>query len=178
MKITNMFSTIRRRLFFDYSYYWEEGQEDEYDNIGDDEDILIIESQECIDPTLISGEDLKDVQFPWHGHTEKDFVYLNKRLEKCLSENGVSGGKKVAKKIKRKYPDVFDAYFQAPIKVLFEVESGTFSFMSDGRHRIIAAQKCSNRIPVWICRYYKKAEITKECFLHNEAHGNWRFGKE
>lgn len=174
--ISNIMYKLHDTLFWKYSNTWDAKNEEDYLNGNYYEEELFIVAQKIIPAKTIDMEDydIGESNFPWHGHTLDDFCRLNNALQNCIAIVERIRSPREVKKFRRKYREVYDAYFRRPIYVYQNRNSG-YSFGCDGRHRIFAAKQADGMIPVWVVEYKDPRNVSLEYYKKHAFAGSWRF---
>jgi len=173
---TYFLRTLMHKLFTraTYDFWWEDDCYNVYDDIDDEYEEPIIINQAVV-PAREINLDNEHVDFPWHNHSEDDFISLNEKLQGLLSEAISCKDKKSVIRFKKKHKEVYEAYFLRPLMVFEKDGSNRYSFGSDGRHRIFVAQKSDGLLPVWIVRHAKVSRLPLDQYKKRIAIGEWRF---
>ena len=137
-----------------YTPWWEDDIIESFEDEG--EEVCLIIKQGIFMADALPYE---DVSFPWHGRSLNDFKQLHIKMKKSLPEAMRCTSIQDVTRFKKKYPEVYKAYFYSPIQFLDDSP-----MVSDGRHRIYIAKLLNSVIPAWKVKYKR-----------NHAFGEWRF---
>ena len=158
-----------------YSLMTEQECQEILDDVDEDYEEPIVLVQKMVRARDIELREYNDVDFPWHGYSEGDFQSFNSKLQEVLPIAMSCDNQKKVNAFIRKYQDIYLAYFERPIEVLFQPDSDKYGFLGDGRHRIWIAQQADSLLPVWICEYRKIKNMPIDEFVKCCALGPWRF---
>lgn len=170
-----LYSNIKKQEYIPF-YKYNNDVENEYFDKNNDFFLCLVEQKYINASEIIMGEYEKSIEFPWHGHSYKDFVLLNEELENTLHLFQKCNNEKEATRLKRKYKTVYNAYYLAPICLTIDSQ-GRYHFGNDGRHRIFVARQKDNVIPVWITEYRERKDLSFEEYKMCHLYGEWRFTK-
>ncbi len=148
-----------------YVPWWEDDIVQSFEDEG--EEVCLIVKQGIFSADALPHE---DISFPWHGKTEIEFERLHAKMRESLADALSCKSIPEVIRFKKKYPEVYRAYFKVPIQFQDEI-----SLVGDGRHRIYIAQKLKSVVPAWKVEYKKKKETTFEEYRKYMAYGEWRF---
>lgn len=139
--------------------------------------IDIIVEQKYIPATSISMDALNEGEtsfFPWHGYSEEQFDELNSLFVSTLVDAQKCSTVQDTTRFLRKNKLVYEQYYSHPIHVT-EDSPGHYILLFDGRHRVYAAQKAKNIIPVFVVDTVAIETLTLNDYVDKTRNGPWNF---
>lgn len=99
---------------------WEEDCMNEYRLLDDEYEEPILLKQDYIAANTIVCDfcgNSDNQGFPWHRHTEEDYIKLNDKLQRSIPDIMDCGDATTAKKFIAENPEIYEAYLRWPIQI-------------------------------------------------------------
>lgn len=171
---------VKRQLIVPLrEYSWEEDCAKEYRLFDDEYEEPILLRQDYVDANEIVCDfcgNLDNPGFPWHRHTEEDYINLNCKLQQRIAEIKVCKDATSAKKFIAENTEIYEAYLRWPIQV--QESDGRYHMMNDGRHRIWAARRSNGILPVRVVEYRRIHSMSVAEYTACRLHDDWFYDLE